>query len=90
MVTNVEELTISDTEIVSFMASAEEDFTVGVQFDPLGRVYTYLAPTSTRVGNWVLVPANSFRHNPSEARVVVLNPSPPPGVCLARIIKVLF
>lgn len=81
---------ITDAMITEFLEEVgEEDFTVGVYFQPRGKLYTYLAPPTAHVGSIVVVPPNSFRRTPRMVRVAVLNPPIPPGLLLVRVLEVV-
>jgi hypothetical protein len=84
----VPDLATVDPAFLEQIESAFADLRVGVQFDPGGHVYTYLAPPTAHVGSIVIVPANSFNPDPQTVDVVTLDP-PPYGGPLARVLAVL-
>lgn len=82
-------LELSDVQISEFMSSAQEESFIGVRFPASIRTYTYIGLPGVQVGSKVLVPGNSFHPEPHTATVVSLNQTPPPGVAIKRILKVL-
>ena len=84
----VPDLAVTDPLLVEQIESAFADLRVGVQFDPRGHVYTYLAPPTAHVGSIVMVPPNSFTPEPQFVDVVTLDPPPYNGP-LSRVLAVL-
>lgn len=81
-------LVLTDAAIEEFLISSQEDFLVGVRFPFSSTVYTYLAPSSVRVGSLVRVPSTVVYPKPQVATVVTLSPPFYSG-SLSRILEVL-
>lgn len=80
--------TVTDIQILEFFENEESDVVVGVQFDPRGKIYAYLAPKKAHVGSMVLVPGNWYCPDPQLTEVVTMEPPPYTGP-LKRVLQVL-
>lgn len=78
----------ADALLALAVDAAFEDIRVGVQFDPRGKVYAYIAPPTAHVGSIVIVPGNRYNPDPQTVDVVTLDPPPYNGP-LARVLAVL-
>lgn len=85
---DTEPVVFTDSMIEEFVSSAQEDFFIGVCFKGNKKVYTYIAPSTVKIGSAVRVPGNSYYPNPQIARVVTLSPRVYPGP-IVRVLEVL-